>query len=84
MSPATPGWAAPARATRRAACAVALALACTAGLAGELWRCGPDGRTFTDRPCAEGEAISRPPSPSARARPKAQAVAAREQLALQR
>lgn len=84
MSPATPGWAAPARATRRVACAVALALACTAGLAGELWRCGPDGRTFTDRPCAEGEAIARAASPSARARAEAQAVAAREQLALQR
>jgi hypothetical protein len=84
VSPATPGWAAPARATRRAACAAALALACTAGLAGELWRCGPDGRTFTDRPCAEGEAIARAASPSARARAEAQAVAAREQLALQR
>ncbi|HMR71671.1 MAG TPA: hypothetical protein PKA84_15740, partial [Rubrivivax sp.] len=73
MSPATPGWAAPARATRRAACAVALALACTAGLAGELWRCGPDGRTFTGRPRADGEAIARATSPSAPAPAQAQA-----------
>lgn len=83
MSPASPGLAATARTTRRVACSLALALACTAVPAGGLWRCGPDGRTFTDRPCAEGEAIALAASPSAGARAQAQAVAAREQLALQ-
>lgn len=83
MSPAARSRAASAPAARRFAFAIAFALACAGAKAGELWRCGPDGRTFTDRPCADGEPIARVAPPSAQARAEAQAVAQREQLALQ-
>lgn len=47
-----------------------------------LWRCGADGRTFSDRPCADGAplVIGRRPQPEAVA--EARAVAAREREAL--
>ena len=47
-----------------------------------LWRCGPDGRTFTDRPCADGQALTGAAAPSLQAAAEAQAVAARERAAL--
>ena len=69
---------------RGATLAIALALAWTGAAAGELWRCGPDGRSFSDLPCADGTPIALAAPPSAAARAEAQAVAAREQQALQR
>lgn len=33
-----------------------------ASQAQNVWRCGPDGRTFTDAPCPQGQAIDVPAS----------------------
>lgn len=46
-----------------------------------VWRCGPDGRVFSDRPCAESAAPSRSfvDAPTAADRQAAEAVAQREQ-----
>jgi len=48
---------------RRLANLAALVLMClaTAGpvlAAQQVWRCGPDGRAFSDRPCSDGSAYS--------------------------
>jgi len=43
-----------------------------------VWRCGPDGRTFSDRPCADGSPVAIAPPPSAGRVQQAQAVAQRE------
>ena len=48
---------------RRLANLAALVLMClaTAGpvlAAQQVWRCGPDGRVFSDRPCSEGSAYN--------------------------
>ena len=38
----------------------------TKALAQSLWRCGPDGRSYTDTPCADGRALATPePRPAA-------------------
>jgi hypothetical protein len=46
-----------------------------------LWRCGADGRIFTDRPCAEGQPLARAAGPTPQAAAEAQAVTAREREA---
>jgi hypothetical protein len=58
-------------------CLAALALpliACAQGQA--VWRCGPDGRSYTSTPCAEGRAVEVPD-----ARPAEDLQAARERAA---
>jgi hypothetical protein len=48
-----------------------------------LWRCGPDGRAFSDRPCPDGRTLTiAETSPTPAARAEAHAVAARERVAL--
>ncbi|MEP7282828.1 MAG: hypothetical protein ABI696_12680 [Rubrivivax sp.] len=48
-----------------------------------LWRCGADGRSFSDRPCPSGQALAiTTTAPSATALAEAHAVAARERAAL--
>jgi hypothetical protein len=61
-------------------------LACFAAapaLAQTVWRCGADGRVFQATPCAEGQAMSLKPAPSAAAVAEAHAVVERERQALQ-
>lgn len=44
-----------------------------------IWRCGADGRVFSDRPCSEGQLLAAPAAgPSAEAVREAQLVASRE------
>jgi hypothetical protein len=63
--------------------ALLLALACGHGTAQTLWRCGPDGRQFQDRPCTMGQAVTLQPAPPAAAVQEARQVSQRERLALQ-
>jgi hypothetical protein len=49
----------------------------------DIWRCGPDGRSFQATPCAEGRTVALRAAPDAAAVAEAQAVVAREQLGLQ-
>ena len=55
--------------------AIALLACCTSALAqGQtVWRCGPDGRVFSDTPCAEGRLVA-----TVDPRPAADVHAARE------
>jgi len=58
-----------------------------AGASAEVYRCGPDGRSFSDRPCPAGQAAERLApvrGPDAAAIDEAQAVARRERAGLQR
>jgi hypothetical protein len=55
---------------------VALPLAVAAQ---SVWRCGPDGRSYADVPCAEGKALAIDDSRRADTVADARAVAAREQ-----
>jgi DNA anti-recombination protein RmuC len=56
-----------------------LALVCsTAAQAQGIWRCGPQGNSFSDRPCADGQAVPAPARPSAEAVQQAADVARRE------
>lgn len=43
-----------------------------------IWRCGPDGRSFSDTPCAEGRALAAPDARPADDITEARALAARE------
>ncbi len=58
-----------------------LALLGVADLAGaqQIWRCGADGRVFSDRPCADGRAISSSDSRTADEVDAAREVASRDQ-----
>lgn len=47
-----------------------------------LWRCGADGRSFSDRPCADGVPVDVGRRPLPQAVSEARAVAAREREAL--
>jgi hypothetical protein len=44
-----------------------------------IWRCGADGRQFSDRPCSDGQLLAGPAPLSAEAQHAAQQVAQREQ-----
>jgi hypothetical protein len=48
----------------------------------DIWRCGPDGRSFQATPCSGGQMLAVVAGPDAAAVAEAQAVRAREQLAL--
>lgn len=37
--------------------AIVLVLAAAAAQAQGVWRCGPDGRSYSDRPCSDGRAL---------------------------
>lgn len=71
-------------------CALALASALTfamsAGLAdgATLYRCGPDGSSYSQTPCPDGVVLSLSDSRDAAQRAHAQAVAAGQSLLLQR
>lgn len=60
--------------------ALALLLLCTPALAAQaIWRCGAEGRSFSDRPCSEGQMLAAPAAgPSAQAIQEAERVASRE------
>lgn len=62
---------------------MALALVSAPLAAQEVWRCGPEGRAFQATPCAGGREVPLKPPPGAEAVAQAQAVRARERLALQ-
>lgn len=57
-------------------CLIASALLPLAATAQEVWRCGPDGRVFSDKPCAQGKQLETP-----QARPDADVQAAQQQAA---
>ncbi len=38
--------------------ALVLTVTTTTVGAQQIWRCGPDGKTFSDRPCIEGRSVS--------------------------
>jgi hypothetical protein len=61
-----------------AACAATLPAA-----AQTIWRCGPDGRSYSATPCAEGRVLALAGSPTGAALAEAQWVVQREQQALQ-
>ncbi len=60
-----------------------VALAAGAAGAQGVWRCGPEGTRFQDRPCAAGERLPPPAAPGRAAVQEAQDVVQRERLALQ-
>lgn len=49
-----------------------------------IWRCGPDGRQFSDRPCPGGEAVPGPAPVPAAATQDALAISRREQALAER
>jgi predicted dienelactone hydrolase len=55
-----------------------LLLAATASQAQSVWRCGPDGRSFSDAPCKEGRELNLPQARPAADLDSAQAMAQRE------
>jgi hypothetical protein len=55
-----------------------LLLATTANQAQGVWRCGPDGRSFSDTPCKDGRELSLPQSRPAADLDSAHAMAQRE------
>ena len=55
-----------------------LLLAATASQAQGVWRCGPDGRSFSDTPCKDGRELSLPQTRPAADLDSAHAVAQRE------
>jgi hypothetical protein len=64
-----------------AALTAALSIACATAPVGaqQVWRCGPDGRVFSDRPCADGHAIAAGDRRTAEEIDAAREVASREQ-----
>jgi hypothetical protein len=61
-----------------------LLLSSTAALAQGIWRCGTQGNSFSDRPCADGQALTKPTPPNALAVQQAIEVARREAALAQR
>lgn len=59
------------------------ALSAAPASAQAIWRCGPDGTRFQDRPCGDGAQVANAAPPSVDAVREAHAVAQRERLALQ-
>lgn len=60
-------------------CLLVCMLAGTSALAQQIWRCGADGRSFSDRPCPQGEAIALASGPSRAEMAAARVVAQRDQ-----
>lgn len=56
----------------------------SAASAQTVWRCGAQGNSFSDRPCADGQALAKAPPPTAQAVQQAAEVARREALLAQR
>jgi hypothetical protein len=65
-------------------CAAQAALATPSAAQPTMWRCGPDVRVFTDRPCADGAAVALARRPTPQALAEARAVSAREREAAER
>lgn len=66
---------------RRRACAAALAVAAATALAAPaqtVYRCGPDGRQYSQTPCADGRPVTVEDSRSAEQQRAAKDVAARD------
>lgn len=65
----------------KTAAALLLLMLATAGAAAQtVWRCGPDGRSYSDVPCPEGRPFkATDDTPGARERQAAERVARREQ-----
>jgi predicted dienelactone hydrolase len=61
-----------------------LLLSAAASQAQGVWRCGPDGRTFSDTPCREGRALDLPQARPAADLDHAQDVARREKALAER
>lgn len=62
-----------------------LLLLCGSAAQGQgIWRCGAQGNSFSDRPCADGQVLPRPMPPSALAVQQATEVARREAALAQR
>ena len=61
-----------------------LLLSSTAALAQGIWRCGTQGNSFSDRPCADGQTLTKPTPPNALAVQQATEVARREAALAQR
>lgn len=58
---------------------LALLAACTAVQAQTVWRCGADGRSYSDSPCPEGRLVAVADARSAAEVAQARAVLARDQ-----
>lgn len=61
---------------------LAATLCCLVGnslAAGSVYRCGPDGRVFSQMPCAGGSALDLAAPPSAEQQAQARRIAARDQ-----
>ncbi len=63
----------------RLATVLALAGSVAGAQAQTVWRCGPDGRSYTDRPCNDGRSVQ-----VADVRPEADVMAAQETAARER
>jgi hypothetical protein len=63
---------------RRLIAAAPLLLAPAAWAQTTVYRCGADGRTFSQTPCADAQVIVLKPGPGPQAQAEARAVAARE------
>lgn len=59
-----------------------LALAAPFAGAQTVWRCGPEGRIYSDRPCTDGRSLSAADRRSDAERAEGAAVSAREKHAL--
>jgi hypothetical protein len=60
------------------AAAALLAVLWSAASQAAIWRCGPEGRSFTDRPCPGGTPVAVAPAPDAQRLQEAQVVAQRQ------
>lgn len=56
-----------------------LPMACTVASAQSVWRCGPEGRSYSDSPCPEGRVVAAADPRSAGDVAAARAVLARDQ-----
>jgi hypothetical protein len=63
---------------KQALVVLALVASCFAASAQTVWRCGADGRSYSDAPCADGRAIDASDVRSAEQQQQARGVAARD------
>lgn len=61
---------------------LSLALTASAAAGQTIWRCGPEGRAYSDTPCADGRAVTAADRRSDAERAEAAAVSVREKKAL--